>query len=480
MIAPAMHSEIIDQIKQHFDTIITHGTAQDGPDPNPMWMASLDVRTGRYPENDLRPAHISPRVDSYTHAPGGATLYWDQPHLVAAHNLSDITGDQRYAEAANAYIRAFLQRSVANCDLFLWGNHYYYDVYQGETVWFRSHTPPRPTGVHAITAYLHEIRPVPPAWELFWWIDPKLTKRSLDAIGRYHVFDPATGGFNRHADQQPGLDYLEAGGILVESLAWLYTRTRERSAADLALRIARFTFEHRAPLTGLIPVSSMAKSWERYTSTTEIGLWANSLLRAAQYTNLSQFHTMARDVVAAYLTYGWDAADGRYYGRLNIADGTPQRDEDPADKISAYQPDTYTDIWNALYPSHDYPLALAEACVTLYEQTGQPEFRTAIYRWAALIAELTYEGAPVVRYAEQFGRAIHFLLRAADVLEKNRFRVQAVDIADVAVSGLFAGRMFRSHTGEDRYDAVDGLGYLLLALLYLETRQPPNYMGFGF
>ena len=35
--------------------------------------------------------------------------------------------------------------------------------------------------------------------------------------------------------------------------------------------------------------------------------------------------------------------------------------------------------------------------------------------------------------------------------------------------GLFAGRMFRGHTGEERCDAVDGVGFLLLALLYLET-----------
>jgi len=38
---------------------------------------------------------------------------------------------------------------------------------------------------------------------------------------------------------------------------------------------------------------------------------------------------------------------------------------------------------------------------------------------------------------------------------------------------------FRSHAGEDRYDAVDGVGYLLLALIYLETSKKPDYLGFG-
>ncbi len=224
----------------------------------------------------------------------------------------------------------------------------------------------------------------------------------------------------------------------------------------------------------------MSKRWEHYTRTTEVGLWAGSLLRAADYANINQFRSMARDVVTAYLDYSWDQTTSQYFGRLNVNDGTPQRDLPGIDKITIYQPETYADVWNALFPSHDYPLALAETCVTLFEQTQLPDFRIAIYRWADIIAKRTYDNLPEVRFAEQFGRAIHFLLHASIVLDDNRLRVQAVDLADVAVSSLFAGRMFRGHTGEDRYDAVDGVGYLLLALLYLETGRQPDYMGFGF
>ena len=39
-----------------------------------------------------------------------------------------------------------------------------------------------------------------------------------------------------------------------------------------------------------------------------------------------------------------------------------------------------------------------------------------------------------------------------------------------------AGGMFRGHSGEDRCDAVDGVGCLLSALLYLATgRRPSGY-----
>ena len=52
-----------------------------------MWMASLDIRTGAYPENDMRPAHIPHRHDRAIDAPKGCSLYWDQPAVVAAHSV---------------------------------------------------------------------------------------------------------------------------------------------------------------------------------------------------------------------------------------------------------------------------------------------------------------------------------------------------------------------------------------------------------
>jgi hypothetical protein len=45
---------------------------------------------------------------------------------------------------------------------------------------------------------------------------------------------------------------------------------------------------------------------------------------------------------------------------------------------------------------------------------------------------------------------------------------------------LYAHGMFRGHPGEDRYDAVDGVGFLLLALLRLATGREPEMLGLGW
>jgi hypothetical protein len=72
------------------------------------------------------------------------------------------------------------------------------------------------------------------------------------------------------------------------------------------------------------------------------------------------------------------------------------------------------------------------------------------------------------------------LLRAADATHDVAYRTQAAALADEASARLFSDGMFRTHAGENRADAVDGIGYLLLALLYLHTGEPPYYLGFGF
>ena len=36
-------------VKAHLDQLLDTGLAEFGPSPAPMWMASLDTRTGRYP-----------------------------------------------------------------------------------------------------------------------------------------------------------------------------------------------------------------------------------------------------------------------------------------------------------------------------------------------------------------------------------------------------------------------------------------------
>lgn len=460
----------------HLDTQLREGLADTGPEPTAMWLSSLDARTAK-PVVD-RPADAPRRVYRNIDAPGGSAAYWDMPLMVAARRLGDLTERPALTEAAHAYLRDVLARSRARNGLLLWGNHYFWDASRGCVVSFRSEEPPEPVDVRREDGALHEARPLPPAWDLLAEVDAEAADKAIGAMGAWHVFDPRCGGFNRHADRHSGCAFLESGGILVESLCWQAGRTRDgklaRRLVELAMKIAGFSWAHRRKDIDLPENNPTRDRWDKLVCTTEVGLWAGSLLRAFARTGQREFLAVAYKAMAAYLEHGYDDRAGLYFGRLNVADGSP----DLIDPATPYMPGEYADNYNAMFPTHDYPLAMAEACAQLLAITGDDIFREGVERFAATLADLPNPSRPI--YAESLGRAVWFLLSAAETTKSDPPRRQAEALAEWALEHLWTGTLFRTHTTEDRYDAVDGLGLLMLALIRLETGQAPDAMGFGF
>lgn len=428
------------------------------PGPKQQWPAVLDTRTGRFPENDDTPR----RVYRLIGAPRGSTLYWDQPSVVAAYALESGFGRPAIARSADAYIDAFLSTCRGDDGIFRWGNHAYYDLFDRRVVSF--------SGGH------HELRPMTPAWELLAQYDPSAVEAYLRTAIPRHVYDPATGGFNRHDDRSRGHAFLEAGGVLVETAAWLARRTGEAELAETACRIARYSYEHRGYATGLLQNEPDHGRWDSLVCTTEVGLWAGCLLRAADYLKRDELVDMARDAVDAYLRYGWDAAAERYAGQVAVADG---KHVTPAD--AGYWPRRYADPWNTdQWPTHDYPMALGRACIDLYERTADDRYRTAIQRLAAIAFRTRPTETGEWSYAGNYGEAIWFLTGAARALREETYRARAVHVADEALYVLREGRLFCGYPADHRYEAVDGVGILLLSLLALSTERRLELFGLGF
>jgi hypothetical protein len=389
--------------------------------------------------------------------------------MVAAHAISRIASEPRLTKAADDYVRSFLDRCIDENGLFEWGNHRFYGAYTDKVVRFQGGP--------------HEMRPVIPAWELFWRISPAVTEREIRQSGIRHLFDPATGGFNRHDDQKSGCAFLESGGILVESLCWLHNRKKDRALVDTALRMARYSYENRDRTTGLLENNPTVTRWDKHVCTTEVGMWAGSLLRAADMSGVAEFTKLADSAMTAWLKYGYDAKARRYYGQLRVKDGTPVLTGKTSFAIDEYYPGDHADLWNAMFPTHDYPMAFAETCLDFYRRTKAPRYREAVERWVEVVRispapKTAKDGRGA--YAELFGRAIHFLTGAGQSLGNAEYTALARKLAGESLETLFAHGMFRSHAGEDRYDAVDGVGYLLLALIYLGTGKKADYMGFAF
>ena len=83
-------------------------------------------------------------------------------------------------------------------------------------------------------------------------------------------------------------------------------------------------------------------------------------------------------------------------------------------------------------------------------------------------------------YAESYGRCIHFLARAGRDLGEEGFSSDARALASEAVAALSLNGMFQGYPGGGLYESVDGIGYLMLAILTLDTERPVERHGFGF
>ena len=89
-------------------------------------------------------------------------------------------------------------------------------------------------------------------------------------------------------------------------------------------------------------------------------------------------------------------------------------------------------------------------------------------RWAqeitAALPEIKKTGGS---YAEDYGRAISFLVHLYHATGEDRYLTLAENVARDAVDKLYAHGLFKAHPAKPYYEATQGVGILLHALLEL-------------
>ncbi|MEQ9290143.1 MAG: hypothetical protein RIG77_24645 [Cyclobacteriaceae bacterium] len=461
-----------DLFLNHYSTII--GSLRDnyGAESTSMWLANWNLNTNEYPFDFSHSDSIPNRVylDRSVDAPGGSSLYWNLPDIAASVEISKLSNNTAFERAAQEFVKDYLDRCTSKNGIILWGNHYFYDVMKDKTVKFKSSETPKIVDFGTETGDLHEIRPLLPPWELLYsWFPERIEKHILESSKR-HLVNIETGEFNRHANNESEYAFIEAGSILVNSLAFLYSKTKDSNVLKMAESIVEYSFTNRNYETGLMINSPSMKRWDQFTSTTEIGLWSLNILKATEYVPQEiriNWINIVELVLKPWLEYGFDTESSKYYGALNVNSAKPieKKDNYP------YKPETYADIWIPLFPTHNYPMHFAECCILLSKKTGKKIYKTGAERWVSSVKRQLEEGYSGALYAENYARIIHFLINYGREFNDSWANNKSKELAAEAISNLYIDQhnMFRGHTKEMRYDAVDGIGLLFFALRELEN-----------
>jgi hypothetical protein len=464
------------------ETLIRDGTDRYGPTHTDMLMSILDVQTHESPEKPLPlDGKIFYEERPQRRNPGGSNLWYDQATLRVMYRLSSLAGDARYAEAGDRYIQAAFKSAVKPNGLLVWGSHIYYDAYADKA-----------GGDNGGAGY-HEILIYHPEWQELYRLNPEATRREIDGIWEWHIVDKQTGQHNRHDDRSVGCDFAFSGGSFALACSFMFAQTREQKYLDRAKIIAGWHWRHRDPKTGLVPdaPSTGARYDAHHCFTTVSGPHCSQLLRCYELTGDPWFREVAVAYLKAYDKFGYDPVRRTYHAMLRL-DGTPVAEQSRGKGYDAWAPTGAVDLWKSSIFSYEFPLVSAQSCVYAYELTanpegkGDPELLAAARRWAELIEgdlppktgrrwkkELE-EAMPDLQktggsYAEDYGRTISLFVHLYHATKEDHYLGVAKVVAREAIDKLYVNGLFKGHPAKPYYEATNGVGLLLHALMELDA-----------
>jgi hypothetical protein len=229
-------------VRRYADTMIDRGRDTYGPQKSGLFLSALDRST-------LSPLIVRPaapggirrgdRPGRAWTAMNGANPQLDQNLLRILYTLTEITGDKRYAKAADDELSWFLQNTMSpKTSLLPWGEHLSWDTVLDIPI----------TGGDEM---MHEFARPWVLWDRCFGLVPEPSAKFALGLWEHQIANHKTGGFDRHApyfEHGPveGKDFPRHAGFYIGTwcYAWKHTTNKVYLEAIESL-LARFERKRR-------------------------------------------------------------------------------------------------------------------------------------------------------------------------------------------------------------------------------------------
>ena len=372
----------------------------------------------------------------------GSNFWYDQATIRVMYALTELTGDAKFADAADRYTRAVYQHAVKENGLIVWGTHIYYDAYADKPAGDGDRHGPHETLVYPCPVAATLSRRAPRRRGEPW---TRSGSGTWSITRRGSITDMTTSAW--------GCDFAFSGGAFAQANAAIYQQTRQQQYLDRAKTIANWHWQHRNPETLLVPDAPSTGS--RYDAnhcfTTVPGPYAAYLLNCYELTDDKWFRDVAVSCLKAYHKWGYDNEARTYHAMLKL-DGHPVSDQSRGSGYDAWAPYGHVDLWKTTIYSYEFPLIAAQSYVYGYELTqdehgnGDPQLLEAAKCWADVIEknlppkvgrrwakEITAALPEVEKtggsYAEDYGRTISFFIHLYHATGERRYLELAEKVA---------------------------------------------------
>jgi uncharacterized protein YyaL (SSP411 family) len=393
-------------------------------------------------------------------SPRGSNLFLDQSTIRGACRLTDVTGDLKYRDAADAYIGYYLDHFInSETGLIEWGWHTFYSCFDEMVV--------------ALEGHQHEIQGWLPEWATLYRVRPEVTRRELEQILKWHV-DHRTGQVGRHHDRGRGCALTMAAAEFAGALAFLNRISGDPLYLEMALRVMNHHLATRKPGFDIVALDADLRvkgSWSGQNgTTTQTGCFCTRLLLGYGWTGCEEMRDTALAGLRAWARYGWDEAENVPWGMLTL-EGKPvtgPRAPGPGrENYSRETPCGHLDLWHVYVLGWEWPASSAMAYLMAYDATGDSDMLETAKRWGDAYRRSMPPCDGKGTYAQHYGQVISLFVGLAGRTGDQAWLEPAKALADEAIDRLWTGRLFRGHPAKPYYEAVDGVGFLICGLIEL-------------
>ena len=497
------------------DNLIQHGTDRYGPTQNNLLVSSINVETKNsvpgQPDRSTLDWEFRFEERNGRRSPGGSNFLSNQSVFRAMQRLAEVSGNNAYTDFVNANLDLGTA-NVGSNNTFRWGWHRYYDVHIDDDIGFSS-------------SYHEMLGMEIPMWQEMYDRNPKNVTNAIIAIWNGHVLNKDISQTNTHG-QKPGqtnrheynqsftLSMKQSSSSFIEAFAFMSTKSpgiipdtpvgEPTTWIDRAKLLANYHWNERNPdnnLSADVPDKAPSGRWWGLNATSTLpGVYAPALMRTYQLTGDTMFRDQALAYMRAYGNHAYDTATEQFWGEVVVATGKPvpgpKSGSNKPSRAAPWDPRGHADIWspNPITAEH-YPEA-AQGFADAYKLTvdeGNPDafLRLTADRWAQQfrdnppktgtapgvegelgIAPYYYrysqQWSRLGTYAENYGRVIDFFVTMYDTTGEGHYLDSARDYAKEAISTLWYDGLLRGHPAKNYYEAVDGPGILLEALIDLD------------
>lgn len=227
----------LDVVRRYADTMIDHGRDNYGPEKSGLILSALN-RTTLAPLT-VRPAppggiRRGDRPGRPWSAMNGANPQLDQNLLRVLYTLSELTGNSRYAKAADDELTWFFNHTMSpKTSLLPWGEHLSWDVMLDAPI----------SGGEEM---MHEFARPWVLWERCFALVPEASRKFALGLWEHQIADHVTGAFDRHApylEHGPadGRDFPRHAGFYIGTWCYAWKNTRDKVFLDaIETLLARF------------------------------------------------------------------------------------------------------------------------------------------------------------------------------------------------------------------------------------------------